>query len=102
ELGDLSPPLICTGGWPNAAVLTLLDGVRRAGGTIRHHGDHDAAGAAIFDYLAARVGALPWPLEERAEPSAADTPGVDAPDGFVPEELVLDQLLGDLARAGPA
>ncbi len=102
ELGDLSPPLICTGGWPNAAVLTLLDGVRRAGGTIRHHGDHDAAGAAIFDYLAARVGALPWPLEERAETSAADTPGVDAPDGFVPEELVLDQLLGDLARAGPA
>ncbi len=102
ELGAASPPLICTGGWPNAAVLTLLDGVRGAGGTIRHHGDQDPAGAAIFEYLAARVGAFPWPLGKRAEPRAADTPGVDATDGFVPEELVLDQLLGDLARAGPA
>lgn len=26
-LGTSCHPLICTGGWPNAAVLTLLDGL---------------------------------------------------------------------------
>ncbi len=102
ELGATSPPLICTGGWPNAAVLALLDGVRRAGGTIRHHGDEDSAGSAIFEYLAERVGALPWMLGDHAEPRAGYPPARGATDGAVPEELVLDELLEDLVQSGRA
>jgi uncharacterized protein (TIGR02679 family) len=100
ELGRSSPPLICTAGWPNAAVLALLDRVRRSGGAIRHHGDDDAAGDAILAYLGERVGALPWRPRERAEPPAGAPPSARAPGGSLPEELVLDELLGDLARMG--
>ncbi len=90
-LGAASPPLICTGGWPNAAVLTLLDDLRAAGATIRHHGDRDLAGRKILEYLTERVGAGPWRWDD-AHPLPVP----------VPEELVLEALIADLSREGRA
>jgi uncharacterized protein (TIGR02679 family) len=96
-LGMSCPPLICTGGWPNAAVLTLLDGLRAAGATIHHHGDEDDAGLKILEYLTERVRATPWRLEAPAELDARNGRQGDARPVPIPEELVLDGLLEDLA-----
>ena len=93
-LGTLCPPLICTGGWPNAAVLALLDDLHAAGATIQHHGDQDQAGLKILEYLTERVRATPWRLEAPAGPEAQN--GDDAEPVPVPEELVLGALLEDL------
>jgi hypothetical protein len=90
-------PLICTGGWPNAAVLTLLDDLHATGATIRHHGDEDEAGLKILEYLTERVRATPWRLEAPAEPEAQDERRGDARPFPVPEELVLGALLEDLS-----
>jgi len=90
------PPLICTGGWPNAAVLTLLDDLCAAGATIHHHGDEDEAGLQILAHLTERVGASPWRLEARSGQHG------DTRSRPVPEELVLGALIEALRReAGP-
>ena len=99
-LGASCPPLVCTGGWPNAAVLALLDGLHAAGATIHHHGDHDSAGFAILEHLNKRVEATPWRLLPSAEPDAQDGRCEQRVEVPVPEELVLDALLGDLHLAG--
>lgn len=95
-LGTSCAPLICTGGWLNAAVLTLLDDLHAAGATIHHHGDEDQAGLKILEYLTERVQATPWRLEAPAEPGARNGHHDDARPVPVPEELVLGALLGDL------
>lgn len=95
-LGASCPPLVCTGGWPNAAVLTLLDGLRASGATIHHHGDADHAGLKILEYLTERVAASPWPLGVPAEPETPDEHH-DGPRSVpVPEELALGALLDHL------
>lgn len=99
-LGASCPPLVCTGGWPNAAVLALLDGLHAAGATIHHHGDHDPAGFAILEHLSKRVEATPWRLTPSAESDALGGRNGQGADVPVPEELVLDALLGDLHLAG--
>jgi len=99
-LGTSCPPLICTGGWPNAAVLTLLDDLCRAGATIRHHGDEDQAGLKILGYLTERVRAIPWRLEAPAQPDARSGHHDHARPDALPEELVLDALLEELRRGG--
>jgi len=99
-LGTSCSPLICTGGWPNAAVLTLLDDLHAAGATIHHHGDEDQAGVKILEYLTERVQATPWRLEAPAEPGARNGHHDDARPVPVPEELVLGALLGNLRREG--
>ena len=96
-LGTSCPALICTGGWPNAAVLTLLDDLHAAGATIHHHGDQDKAGLKILEYLTERVRATPWRLKAPAEPEAQDAHGGDSRPLPVPEELVLGALLEDLS-----
>lgn len=100
SLGTPCPPLICTGGWPNAAVLTLLDGLYAAGATIHHHGDEDQAGLKILEYLTERVRATPWRLKAPAEPEAGDVHRGGARQVPVPEELVLGALLEHLRREG--
>jgi uncharacterized protein (TIGR02679 family) len=97
-LGTSCPPLICTGGWLNAAVLTLLDDLRAGGATIHHHGDEDQAGLKILEYLTERVQATPWRLEAPAEPGARNGHDDDARPVPVPEELVLGALLEHLSR----
>jgi uncharacterized protein (TIGR02679 family) len=101
-LGISCPPLICTGGWLNAAVLTLLDALHAAGATIHHHGDEDHAGLKILEYLTDRVRAIPWRLEAPTEPEAQDEHRGDSRPVPVPEELVLGALLEDLRRAHAA
>jgi uncharacterized protein (TIGR02679 family) len=97
-LGTSCPPLICTGGWPNAAVLTLLDDLDAAGAMIHHHGDEDHAGLKILEYLTERVRATPWRVEAPAEPEARNGRHGDARPLPIPEELVLGTLLEDLTR----
>lgn len=99
-LGTSCPPLICTGGWLNAAVLTLLDGLHAAGATIQHHGDEDQAGVKILEYLTERVRATRWRVEAATEPEARNGHHGDAAPVPVPEELVLGALLEDLRRGG--
>ena len=97
-LGAACPPLICTGGWPNAAVLTLLDELHAAGATIHHHGDEDRAGLRILAYLTERVRASAWRLDAPAEQAARNGRHHEPRPDPVPEELVLDALLEDLMR----
>jgi uncharacterized protein (TIGR02679 family) len=98
-LGASCPPLICTGGWPNAAVLNLLDELHAASATIRHHGDEDQAGRQILEYLTERVRAAPWRPEVPVDPETRNRrQGNDLRPGAVPEELVLGALLEDLRR----
>jgi uncharacterized protein (TIGR02679 family) len=97
-LGTSCRPLICTGGWPNAAVLTLIDDLHAAGATIHHHGDEDQAGLKILEYLTERVRATAWRLEAPAEPEPRNRQHGVARPLVVPEELVLGGLLEDLAR----
>ncbi|MEH3075139.1 MAG: TIGR02679 family protein [Quadrisphaera sp.] len=67
------PPVVCTAGWPSAAAVRLLRGLRAAGWELRHHGDLDPDGVAITDWLVREVEALPWRM------GAADyTAAVDA------------------------
>ncbi|MGI8944924.1 MAG: TIGR02679 family protein, partial [Thermoleophilaceae bacterium] len=117
------PPLVCTAGWPNAAACVLLEGLRGAGAEIRYHGDFDWEGLRIHAWLREQVGVEPWRMDAasyRAAATAApdtaprlpvlNTPpsGVDpalveamrACGRVVPEELLLDVLLADLALAG--
>jgi len=100
-LGTSCPPLICTGGWPNAAVLTLLDELHAASATIRHHGDEDQAGRQILECLTERVRAAPWGPEAPVDPRAQNgQQSDDLRSGPVPEELVLGALLEELRRGG--
>lgn len=96
-LGTSCPALICTGGWPNAAVLTLLDDLHAAGATIHHHGDGDQAGLKILEYLTERVRTTPWRLEAPAKLEAQGAHRGESRSLSVPEELVLGALLEDLS-----
>ena len=53
-------PLVCSAGWPNVAVMTLLRQLAAAGVRLRCHADFDPAGVLIVRHLVARVGAEPW------------------------------------------
>lgn len=80
------PPLVCTSGWPNVAVMTLLRQLSSAGAQIRCHADFDPPGILIVRHLVARVGAEPWCMGQadylaaagrgrvRFSGSVADTP----------------------------
>ncbi len=81
-LGARCPPLLCTGGWPNAAVAAILDAAESAAMEILVHADGDDAGAAIAARVLRRNGSRPWRQ-------------ITASTG-VHEEALLDELLGDL------
>lgn len=103
--------LVDTGGFPNRAVLALLDQVMASAGYWRHWGDTDLAGIRIARLLESRVrrrpdmfrcGAaevrrlkerlIPLPLESRRE-MAADLKAF-------PAALGVDVLRADLAEGG--
>jgi uncharacterized protein (TIGR02679 family) len=63
------PPLVCTSGWPNVAVLTLLRQLAGCGCRLRLHADWDRAGRAIVRLLSERVGGQPWQMPAARLPS---------------------------------
>jgi uncharacterized protein (TIGR02679 family) len=118
RLGAVCAPLVCTSGQPGAAALHLLRLAQRSGASLRYHGDFDWGGIRIGNVLFDRLDVRPWRFDAAAYRDATDrhqgrelagTP-VDASwnadlratmttTGLaVEEELVLDELLQDLAR----
>jgi uncharacterized protein (TIGR02679 family) len=117
RLGAACPPLVCVGGYPNHAVLTLL--VRLARHTeIHYHGDFDWDGLKIANRLLEAVPFRPWRFtaadyraalaapKERYELRARQVeaawdpelgPAMAEAGVAVEEEAVLEELLGDLA-----
>jgi uncharacterized protein (TIGR02679 family) len=120
ELAQGAPPLVCVNGQPSAAVISLLQALDAGGARFVYHGDFDWGGIRIGNGLRERVPWQPWRFDTRAYRAAlaAVTGGalagrpVDAtwdPDlrpaleqqaVRVDEELVLPELIGDLAAAG--
>jgi uncharacterized protein (TIGR02679 family) len=58
--GPHCPPLVCTSGWPNTAVVELLRRLRTGGAELWCHADLDGDGLRIAAYVAAKTGARPW------------------------------------------
>lgn len=118
-LGDGCPPLVCGSGWPTDAVRELLEQLRSAGATLRYHGDFDLAGVAIFRHLERDIGVQPWCFDveayraalARCEPrnlppvTSAQAASGDLEHALqtsgreIPEELLVEDLLGSLAGA---
>jgi uncharacterized protein (TIGR02679 family) len=66
RFGQDMPPILCTGGWPNTAVTTLLEALSASGCELRVQCDGDAEGQAIHAHVRREHGAVPWlPDEER-------------------------------------
>jgi uncharacterized protein (TIGR02679 family) len=113
RFGPSCPPMVCTSGWPNSAAIRLLRSL--PGTRLRYHGDFDGEGLRIAAYTMAKTGAEPWRMSTadylRALTDRSLSPGrvTDAPwdpdlgpamraHGIaVPEELVAEGLLDDLA-----
>ncbi len=119
RFGPECPPLVCTAGWPNTAAVTLLRGLRKAGATLRYHGDFDGEGLRIAAYVMDRTGATPWrmstgdylaaitghgPATGRLTGAPWDpdlAPALAEHAVAVPEECVASVLLDDLGQQGP-
>ena len=119
ELGSDCPPLVCLGGWPNAAVRLLCARLRAGGASLLYHGDFDWDGLAIAAHAREQLGALPWRFDaveyRRAAALWSDlrrlgkrpprTPDGEVADALeevgrvVPEELVREDLVADLREA---
>ncbi|QGN48081.1 TIGR02679 family protein [Micromonospora sp. WMMC415] len=123
ELGPACPPLVCVGGQPTTAALRLLTALTADGARLRYHGDFDWGGLRIANLLHARLPWRPWryqaedylaalavhgstrPLRGSTVDAAWDPELAAALQGRgvrVEEELVLDDLLGDLSEFASA
>lgn len=121
ELGARSAPLVATGGFPNAAVLALLEKLVAGGAELRYHGDFDWAGLRIANALHRRVPFRPWrfgaadyrwAVETSSDAAALTGPPAEAVwDGelsttmtevgrAIEEEAVVGELVGDLRFNG--
>jgi len=103
ELGPRSSPLVCTGGFPNAAVRTLLRGLEAAGAELVYHGDFDWPGLQIANTLWGELDLRPWRFGaadyRRAAAGAAEVPKL----GGTPAEAVWDaELAPAMAEVGKA
>ncbi|MFD7639760.1 TIGR02679 family protein [Kitasatospora sp. NPDC059795] len=116
RFGRHCPPLVCTSGWPNTAVIHLLRRLSTSGATLHHHGDFDGEGIRIAAHVLARTGAVPWRMSaEDYRSAAAQIPAGPDPGRLTPapwspaltaamaelgtavvEEVVADVLLDDL------
>lgn len=54
--------VVCTGGWPNVAVLTLLRQLVASDCRLRCHADFDPAGILITRHLVEHLAAEPWEM----------------------------------------
>ncbi|MFC9248746.1 TIGR02679 family protein [Streptomyces sp. NPDC057136] len=118
RFGPACPPLVCTSGWPNSAVILLLDRLAEAGAPLRYHGDFDGEGLRIAAHVLARSTATLWRMStsdfvtaHTRAPSGPATgritdapwdadlaPALAARGTSVLEEHVAEELLTDLAR----
>jgi uncharacterized protein (TIGR02679 family) len=118
------PPLVCTSGQANSAVIALLRELTARGAPVKYHGDFDWAGLRIAgaladrvpwtswrfgaaDYSAAaartRAGALPLRGTPAASPWDPDLAPTMAAVGFaIEEEAVLDRLVADYLASRPS
>lgn len=121
RFGPVCPPLVCTSGWPNTAVMMLLRGFADAGSDLLYHGDFDGEGLRIATYVMEKTRARPWRMTTadflrglRAEvPGPAPGRLTEAPwdddlastirehGESLAEEQVAEDLLGDLDAAVP-
>jgi len=117
RLGAGCAALVCTTGQPGTATIQLLRLAVQAGAAIRYHGDFDWGGVRIGNVVADRVPAQPWRFDSVAyrrlvqaglgrdlagDPVAARwdsrlTEEMTRSRVRLDEELVLDDLLADLA-----
>ncbi|MDG4785074.1 TIGR02679 family protein [Micromonospora sp. WMMD1102] len=117
RLGRACPPLVCAGGQPSTAALRLLRGLAEQGCQLRYHGDFDWGGVRIANLLGSRLPWRPWRYDAAEYLAAAPAAAPDSLHGTpvdavwdpelsaamrqrgvrVEEELVLDDLLLDLA-----
>ncbi|WP_158895337.1 TIGR02679 family protein [Amycolatopsis anabasis] len=115
RLGPACAPLVCTHGQPGAATLRLLRLLTDAGARLRYHGDFDWGGLRIGNFLFERLPLTPWRFDTAAYHAVSElgrpltgtpvtatwdpdlTPAMTASNLALEEELVLDQLLEDLA-----
>lgn len=113
-------PIVCTSGWPNSAVTTLLQLLADSGAELAYHGDLDGEGVRIAAHVRARTGAVPWRMtgadylaalhEDRDGPPVGRvTPAPWAPElaplmaergTAVTEERVADLLLDEIHDPG--
>jgi uncharacterized protein (TIGR02679 family) len=117
RLGPAGPPLVCTSGQPSAAAMHLLRQLSSTGARLRYHGDFDWGGIRIGNVLFERLALRPWRYDAAAYRMAVRTHGGRPLRGHpvtaswdpalgaamteagvrVEEELLLDELLADLA-----
>ncbi|MFE7118775.1 TIGR02679 family protein [Streptomyces sp. NPDC057654] len=102
RFGPACPPLVCTSGWPNSAVMLLLRQLAAAGCPLRYHGDFDGEGLRIAAHILAKTPARPWRMTTADYTTAhrAGTPG-PAP-GRITEAPWDSDLAGALGEAGAA
>ncbi|WP_424535541.1 TIGR02679 family protein [Sphaerisporangium viridialbum] len=118
DLGPACPPLICVGGRPSAAAWRLLDLLAAGGATFAYHGDFDWGGIAIAAAIHDRHGFQPWRFDTPAYQAASSSAPLTGRACATPwdpelaqamerravrveEELVLSDLLADLASDAP-
>lgn len=117
RLGESCAPLVCTSGQPGAAAIHLLRLLVEAGAHLRYHGDFDWGGLRIGNVVFDRFPVRPWRYDTAAYQAACRAglgrelvgePVIARWDGDlaeqmlrvrvrIDEELVLDDLLADLA-----
>ncbi|MFJ6675932.1 TIGR02679 family protein [Actinosynnema sp. NPDC091369] len=102
RFGVSCPPVVCTSGWPNSAVIALLRGLAAAGTALRYHGDFDGEGVRIAAHVMARTGAVPWRMATDDYLLALGDARVGTPVGRVTEAPWDGELAGAMRKHGLA
>lgn len=94
-------PVVCTGGWPNVAVLTLLRQLVASGCRLLGHADFDPAGVLILRFLIEQVTAEPWEMTADRYEASLDrsTVGFDGPVADTPWDTRLAEAMRAHRRA---
>lgn len=95
RFGRRCPPIVVTSGWPNSAVIMLMEMLATTA-RLHYHGDFDGEGLRIAAYITARTAAAPWHMTS-ADYLTAVSEG--PPVGRVSEVPWDAGLAGHLTRA---
>ena len=97
RFGRRCPPIVVTAGWPNSAVVLLLQHLTADGAELYYHGDFDGEGLRIAAAVVARTAAIPWHMSSDDYLNA----GPDGPPVGRVSEVPWDAALaGHLTRVG--